>query len=676
MSKFVKIKFALLLVLGIAAAGCSTKKASKDLLLSTMDTTVNPADDFFLYANGKWIKNNPIPAAYSSWGIGNLIEDEIDSRLRAINEEASTKQNVLGSNSQKIGDFWKSAMDTVAIEKQGVTPLKSELNVISKIKSGNDALAVAALHHTYGLQSLFSMYVSQDQKNSDAMALYFCQGGIGLPDRDYFFNKDPHSVSVRNAYKTQYIPQMLKFAGVDPALAASIYKLEEGLAKASRKLEDLRDPYKNYNKVDVAGLNKLTPGIDWVGLLKIMKVPHVDSVIVCQPEYFSALAKLIKETPVETLKAYLTLDVIGEYSGTLCKAIDKAHFHFYGSVLMGAKEQRPRWKRVLSNEESVMGEILGQQFVSQFFSAKTKQRYEAMVENVKQAFGERIKRLDWMTDATKQKALDKLSKVGKKVGYPNKWKDMSGLHVTATSYTQNLMNAGKFWYAYELKKLGKPVDRTEWNMTPQTYNAYYDPSNNEIVLPAAIFAIPGWADEDVDDAIAYGYAAASTIGHEITHGFDDQGCQYDAKGNLVKWWSPADEANFKARTSKIVKQFSSFVVLDSLHINGEATQGENIADLGGVVIGWDAFTKTEQYKKGKKINGLTPSQRFFLGYALGWLYHPRNEALANQIMTDVHSPAALRVNGPFSNVDAFYKAFNVKPGNKMYVPDSLRVKIW
>lgn len=666
-----------LAILGLIAAGCSKSKSeSKDLLLSTMDTTVNPADDFFSYANGLWIKNNPIPAAYSSWGIGNVINDEIYDRLKKINEDALKDGGKVGSNAQKIGDFWYSGMDTVAIERDKFSPLKSDFDRIAKISNVEGVLAEVAYQHTLGIQPLFSMYVGQDQKNSAVMALYLEQGGIGLPDRDYFFNTDARTSKIRKEYQSGYLVNMLRLVGLPTSEAGKIYSLEENLAKASRKLEALRDPYKNYNKMAVADLSRLTPGIDWAKMFPMMKIQKVESVIVGQPEFFKQVAASLKSSSIDTWKSYLTLSLVGEYSSYLHNEINKETFRFYGTVISGAKEQRPRWKRVLGAEEGAMGEVLGQLFVKEFFPAHTKKRYEDMVENVKAAFGERIKKLDWMSDSTKAKAIHKLAKVSKKVGYPNKWKDFSKLTIDRGPYVLNMKRAGEFWYADNISKLGKPVDRSEWGMTPQTYNAYYNPSNNEICLPAAIFTIPGWSDDDIDDAIVYGYAAASTIGHEITHGFDDQGSQYDEKGNLVKWWTPADEAKFKERTQKIVKQFNGYVVLDSLHVNGEATQGENIADLGGIVIAWDAFTKTKQYKEGKKINGLTPAQRYFLGYALGWLGHHRDEALANQIMTDVHSPAKVRVNGPFSNVDAFYAAFNVKPGNKMYIPENQRVKIW
>lgn len=678
---FNKSKLLLISGLAIATISCNKQSASqKDFIKENIDTVANPGIDFFQYANGGWTKLNPIPSAYSRWGIGNLINDEIYDKLRKINEDAAKAEDAEGSNSQKIGDFWFTGMDTVGIEKQGIQPIKADLDRISAIKDITGVLNEIAYQHTLGDSPLFSMYVYQDMKNSDVMALYLNQGGIGLPDRDYYFNKDGRTAGIRKDYREKHLINMFKLSGMDDAASAKAaegtYKLEESLATSSRKLEDLRDPYKNYNKYAVADLNKLTPSINWNDLLTKMKIKKIDSVIVGQPEFFKQVEVSLKSVPVESWKEYLRWNLVSSSASYLNKALDDENFRFYGTVLTGKKEQRPRWKRVLSSEEAVMGEVLGQLYVKEYYSEKTKKRYEDLVEAIRDAYKERIKKLDWMSEPTKQKALAKLASMTKKVGYPDKWKDLSSLKIDRSSYLANMKRGSEFWYKYNVDKLGKPVDRNEWEMTPQTYNAYYNPSNNEIVLPAAIFLVPGWNDENIDDAVVYGYAAASTIGHEITHGFDDQGSQFDEKGNLKKWWTPEDEAKFKERCKMIVKQFNDYKVLDSLHVNGDATQGENIADLGGILLGWDAFVKTEQYKKGEKINGLTPAQRYFLGYAMGWLGHQRDESLANQIMTDVHAPANLRVNGPFANIPAFYDAFGIKQGDAMWRPDSLRVKIW
>ncbi len=375
-------------------------------------------------------------------------------------------------------------------------------------------------------------------------------------------------------------------------------------------------------------------------------------------------------------KEYLKWHLVNAFADRLSSPFEEENFHFKGTIMAGVKEQRPRWKRVQDATERAMGELLGQVYVKKYYSPETKERYVQLVNNMIAAFSERIKKLDWMSNSTKQKALYKLSRLTKKVGYPDKWKDFSKLSVDRSSYVRNTINDNLFWFNRDVNKLGKPVDRLEWDMTPQTYNAYYNPSNNEIVLPAAIFIIPGVPDSLIDDAVVYSYAGASTIGHEMTHGFDDDGRQYDAEGNLSDWWTKEDAEKFKARTELMVQQFNNYVVLDSMHINGKATLGENIADLGGLVIGYDAFKQTEEYKEGKPISGLTPSQRFWLGYAYSWLGHTRPEALAQQVLTDVHSPNFLRVNGPLSDISPFYDAFGIKDGDPMWRPSDSRVKIW
>ena len=657
----------------------NTKPEKVDILSANIDTTINPGEDFFMYANGLWIKNNPIPNSEASWNIGHMVQNDIYAKLKSINEEAASNKAQAGSNQQKIGDFYAIGMDSTTADQQGLMPLQDELNAINKIATAQQVLNVAAMQMQIGAGGMLGIGAQQDSKKSDQMALYIWQGGLGLPNRDYYFNNDSRTQKIRSEYQA-HIYKMLKLTGEDSITASknakAVYALESNLAKVSRKLEDLRDPYTNYNKMSLKQLNKFAPNIEWTAWLKNMGITGVDSVIVGQPEFVKALAAQIKSSPVATWKEYLKWHLVSNFASELSSSFDNEDFHFYGTVLQGKTQQRPRWKRVLDNEEAAMGEILGQLFVKDYFNENTKKRYENLVDNVVLTFEEHIKNLDWMSDSTKQKALSKLHHISKKVGYPDKWKDFSSLRIDRTSYAGNIKRANQFWYKYNINKLGKPVDRTEWDMTPQTYNAYYNPSNNEIVLPAAIFSIPGIKDEDADDALIYGYAGASTIGHELTHGFDDEGRQFDENGNLRSWWKAKDEELFKNKVQGIVKQFDSYSVLDSMHVNGKATAGENIADLGGIVIGLDAFKKTEQYKKGEKIGGLTPLQRYFLGYSLGWLGHQRNERLAQQILTDVHAPANLRVNGPFANVPEFYEAFHIDQKSKMWKNDSDRVKIW
>lgn len=655
-----------------------TKASKPDVLAANIDSTVNPADDFFEYANGGWIKKNPIPGDETNWGIAKLVQEDLYTRLKQINEDAQKKGEKTGT-SQQIGDFWFSAMDTASIEQKGLEQLRDELNKIAALQTPKDVMAQVAHMHTYGAGVFFGEGVSQDEKNSEVNAYHMSQGGLGLPSRDYYFNTDERTVKIRNAYPG-YVTTILKLTGIDSTTAkmkaAAIIALEAKLAKASRKLEDLRDPYKNYNKMAITGLNKLSAHIDWPATLQQIGVQHVDSVIIGQPEFYKTLDEVIAKENIQTLKDYLSYHLVSEFAPYLSKPFADASFDFYGKTIRGAQAQRPRWKRMLDAEEGAIGEALGQLFVKEYFNEMAKKRYEQIVENVRTAYKNRMEKLDWMTDSTKQKALHKLASITKKVGYPDKWKDFSALKIDRGPIAGNMMRANAWWNNYELNKLGKPVDRTEWDMTPQTYNAYYNPSNNEIVLPAGIFTVPGYRDEELDDALVYGYAAASTVGHEITHGFDDEGRQYDEKGNLRNWWSKVDEEQFKKRSDVLVRQFNAFNPVDTLHINGRQTLGENLADLGGILIGLDAFKMTETYKKGEKIAGFTPLQRFFLGYALGWLYSQRSEELATRLLTDVHAPAKYRVNGPFPNVAEFYEAFNVKPGNKMYIADSARVKLW
>ncbi|WP_337042136.1 M13 family metallopeptidase [Emticicia sp. 17c] len=677
-----KLRFICLIIGGFWLVSCqsgSKESSQRDILAEVVDTTVSPKDDFFKYAVGTWLKNNPIPASESAWGIGSLVQDETYKRLRTISEESAKGSTSAGSSEQKIGDFWFTGMDSVSIEKQGINPIKADLDRIAAIKDINGVLNEVALQHTYGIGTLFGAYIFQDEKNSEEQALHLYQGGLGLPDRDYYFNTDTRTANIRKEYKA-HLQRMFKLLGNDEATATQnaekVYALEEKLAKNSRKIEALRDPYKNYNKMDLAALEKLAPSMKFKDLFTAMQTPQVKSAIVGQPEFYTAVENLLKTTPIDTWKAYLNWHFVSSFASELSSPFAKEDFYFYRTVLRGVKEMKPRWKRVLDSEEQLLGDALGQLFIKNYYSEKTKKRYEELVKNIFSVYKDRIEKSDWMSDSTKKKALLKLSTVMAKVSYPDKWKDFSSLDIKRDSYVQNIIRANKWWYTYTTNKIGKPVDKTEWDMTPQTYNAYYNPSNNEIVLPAAIFFIAGFADEQLDDAIIYAYAGGSTIGHEITHGFDDQGRQFDEKGNLKDWWTKKDAEEYTKRAKGIIEQFDNYVVLDSMHVRGEATQGENIADLGGVVLGLEAFKKTEQYKSGKKISGFTPLQRYFLGYALAWMGHTRDEALANRIMTDVHAPGFLRVNGPVVNIDEFYEAFNIKPGDKMYRAPEKRVKIW
>ncbi len=667
----------ILVVASLNLISCNKKEVElSDPLVTNRDTLVNPADDFFKYANGGWFKNNPIPSTEQSNGIFRTIADTINNQIKQICEKSAQDESAeKGSNKQKIGDFYASGMDTIAINKAGISPLKSEFDKIDAIKDVPSLVTSIAHLHTIGASPAFSFYLGQDDKISTKYALFLGQGGLGLGNRDYYFNTDEQTVKIRTEY-VKHLQAILKLIGQNEAGATSIMKLETDLAKASRKLEDLRDPIKNYNKMTVASLGKITPNINWNLIFPVLGVAKADSVIVGQPEFYKALNTFVKSYSIEDWKTYLKWDLVNSYAAYLNSDIEKQNFKFYSTVMNGVSKQKPRWKRVVGQTDNYLGELIGQVYVAEYLPKGSKEKLLEIGNNIRDVYADHIKKLDWMSEATKVKALKKLSKIVMKVGYPDKWKDMSSMKIDRKSYCGNVIQANIWSYKDMINKYGKAVDRTEWSMNPQTYNAYYNPSNNEIVVPACNIIVPGFEGRMPDDAILYGIIGGSTFGHEITHGFDDQGSQYDENGNLNNWWTPEDLKKFQAKTKLIVFQFNKYTVLGNKHINGEATQGENIADLGGVVMGYEAFKKTAQYKNNQKISNLSPDQRFFLAYGYAWMVNTKDEALASQIMTDVHAPAQFRINGPLSNIPEFYKAFNVKLGNKMYQPDSLRVVIW
>lgn len=673
------------LLLGIAAlaiTSCQQKKAEEKASMkyidpANMDTTVSPGDNFFLYANGGWLKNNNIPESEGVWGRFELLRDDNMAKLHTLLDEAAAAKAKAGSAEQKVGDFYKSGMDTAAIDKAGITPLNDILARIDKIQDANGVIKEVAALHTQGNTQLFSFYVGPDDKDVTKMICQFAQGGLGMPDRDYYFNKDERTVKIREAYKA-YQVKMLVLSGMDEAsaqkAAAEVYAVEEKLAAASMTRTEMRDPYKLYNKFSVDEFSKKTPGIDWKTVLADMKVKNADSVIVGMPAFMTAMSKLVQTVPVSTWKTYLRFHIVNDMSPYLAKQFSDANFEFYGKSLSGLEAQKDRWKRVLRVIDGGIGELLGKTYVDKHFSPDAKDRMLKLVKNLQQTYQDRIMRLDWMSDATKQKAVAKLNTFVNKIGYPDKWRDYSKLDISADSYVKNIFASGAFDYDYMVSKLGKPVDRNEWFMTPPTVNAYYNPAFNEIVFPAGILAFP-FFDKDADDAVNYG-GIGGVIGHEMTHGFDDQGAKYDADGNLRNWWTDEDAKNFDAKTGVVVDQFNNYKVLDSVRVNGMLTLGENLADLGGLAIAYEAFQKTEQAKKGEKIDGFTPNQRFFLSWAQVWCTKARDAEIANRIITDPHSPAEWRTNGPLSNMPEFYEAFSIKPGDKMYRADSIRAKVW
>jgi len=670
------------LVLTTVTPSCKQAKYSSekgDALTAHIDSTTKAGTDFFQFANGKWFKQNPIPASEQSNGIFQLIQDTINAQVRKICESSAAIQQVeKGSNKQKIGDLFFSGMDSTLLNKKGISDLKSDFETIDKINDLNGIIKEAAYIHTVSSAPLFNLYIAQDDRNSSKYQVYISQGGLSLPDRSFYFDTDPMAKTIRDKFIIHAV-NMFKIMGFDPAVAKTsavrLMEMETGIAKTSRKREDTRDPIANYHKMTFKALSALTPNLDWKIFINASGLTKVDSVVVGQPEFLTALNTYLKKYTVADWKNYLKFQLL---EGVAAYMDDKTYmedFSFYSTTLRGVKEPKPRWKRVVEVTDGQLGELIGQVYVTEYLPKGTKEKLVEIGNAIKTVFAERIKALDWMSTTTKEKALKKLHAVIMKVGYPDKWKDLSALQTDRSSYVKNVMNANKWEFNYMIHKYGKPVDRTEWDMQPQTYNAYYNPSNNEIVIPGCNIIVPGYEGKMADDALLYSIIGA-TFGHEITHGFDDQGCKYDEMGNLSNWWTKEDSLKFNMKTKMIVKQFNDYVAVDNLHINGELTQGENIADLGGVIMGYEAFKKTVQYKNNELIAGLNPSQRYFLGYGLAWMLNMRPEAMANQIKSNEHAPAKWRVLGPLSNMPEFYSTFGIKKGDAMWRPDSLRVKIW
>jgi len=664
----------------LAAAGCKNKSDDQQRTVfydkSGMDTTVKPGDDFFMYANGKWIKNTKIPASETSWGTFNTLRDINEAHIHQILDDAAAHDDTANSINQKVGDLYKSGMDTAAIEKLGYDPVKPALAKIAAVRDYKDLVKLAADGFKTGDGFLLGFYVSPDDRISTKNAAHFDQTGLNLPDRDYYFKTDTASKKILDGY-AKYITKLFTLTGVDPATAANkasgVLRLETAIAQASRSPVQLRDPQANYNKFSVVAFQKQVPDIDLADAFKRMGL-QTDTILVGQPGYYTALNGLLKSQPIGAWKDKATFEAISGASTYLSKAFRDAHFDFFGKVLSGQKVERDRWKLMAEDVDGGLGELLGQLYVAKFFPPEAKKRMLELVNNLQAVYKQRIQNLDWMSAPTKEKALAKLAAFTKKIGYPDKWKNYDDVQISKDAYYQNEQSIAAHNYREMIKKIGKPVDRSEWGMTPPTIDAYNNPLFNEIVFPAGILQFP-FFDKDADDAINYG-AIGVVIGHEMTHGFDDQGRQYDKDGNLKDWWTKEDADKFKARVKVLIDQYSSFTVLDNLHINGELTQGENLADVGGCMIAYQAFKNTPESKSDTKIDGFTPDQRFFLSLSRVWQMKARDEAIRMSLSSNPHSPAKWRVNGPFSNMPEFYKAFNVKPGDKMYRPDSVRVKVW
>jgi putative endopeptidase len=649
---------------------------------SNMDTSTKPQDDFFMYANGGWIKRTQIPPEYSRWGSFNQLIENNNDALHNIAEKAEGIQidPRLAPETEKVSNYYASGMDEKTIEAMRTKPLDDEFKRIEAIKDRNGLLKEIAHLHGIGIGVLFGFGSGQDDKDSTHEIAQAVQGGLGMPDRDYYTKTDEASKKLRDQY-VEHVAKMLTLLG-EPAGTATenakkILALETKLAEASRTRVQLRDPEKNYNKMSVRELQELTPNWNWSDYFNDISLLEPGSINVRQPDFFKAADEVFKSAPLNDWKAYLRWHLINAAAEDLSKDFVDEDFTFNERVLRGTEKIKPRWKRVIASTDDAIGEALGKLYVAFYFPPEAKARALELVNNLKEALADRIKTLDWMDEPTKQEALKKLAAMGVKIGYPDKWLDYSLLSVDRGPFVLNAIRAAKFETTRDLNKIGKRVDPTEWGMTPPTVNAYYNPNRNEIVFPAGILQ-PPFFYANADDAVNYGGIGA-VIGHEMTHGFDDQGRQFDAAGNLRDWWTPESAAKFKERSQAIVKQYNEYEPLAGLHVNGELTQGENIADLGGVKLAYAALQKAldkHPEERNKKIDGLTPEQRFFLSFATIWKSKQRDEDLKLRLNTDPHSPARYRVNGPLSNLTEFQKAFNIPDTAPMVRPGDKRVNIW
>lgn len=666
-------------LLFLCSFSANISAALKGVDIDGMDLNINPADDFYEYSNGSWLRNNPIPETESHWSSFSVLSELntkiLYSLLVKVSENTNWKE---GTVQQKVSDYFASAMDTAEIKNRGIKAIKSYLSKIEAIATTNDVITQIALLHTIGADPLFSFYVMQDAKNSTQYIPYLSQDGLGLPDKDYYLKDDERSISIQNAYQKHLI-KTFELSGNYPESAQTfgkqVYILETDLAKSSMSRVELRDIEKQYNKIKIDSLKKLAPNILWDNYFKAIGVQTpIKEIVVMQPEYIKKANALFKTLSIQQWKSYLKWHLLKHTATKLHPEMEQEHFNFYGTTLTGVKEMKPRWKRMINILNETIGEAVGYLYVENNFTPEAKEKVNLMVDNIFEAFRERLRNLDWMSEETKEKAFEKLKTINRKLAYPDKWKDYSSLKIVRNNYAENFLQAKAFEYKRMIAKLGKSIDRDEWGMAPQTVNAYYNPLMNEIVFPAAIM-MPPFFDFNADDAVNYG-AIGAVIGHELIHGFDDMGSKFDANGNMQNWWNPDDAKKFSEKTKILVEQFNKFEVDKDLFVNGELTLGENIADLGGLAVAYDAYKNSQKGKKDILIDGFNGEQRFFIAWAQVWKDNMRAEFLRKLVLTDPHAPGKYRVIGPLSNLETFYKAFNVTDKNKMYRDKANRAVIW
>ena len=669
------------IALALMATSCNSKKEADQkggIRLANLDQTANPRNDFYQYACGGWMKANPLTDEYSRFGSFDQLAENNRTQIKSLIEELAKQQAQPGSVAQKVGDLYNIAMDSAKLNADGVAPIKEYLDKLAAIKDRNGLSQEIATMHRDGFGPFFGLYVGADDMNSSMNIAQIYQGGLSLGEREYYLDNDEHTKEIRAKFE-EHVAKMFQLAGftADEAqkAAADVMKVETRLAENSKSAVELRDPYANYNKISVAQLKKEVPEINWDVYFSTIGLKDLQEVNVGQMGEIKAVADLLKKEDLNVLKSYLQWNVINAASSYLSDALVAQNFDFYGKTLSGRKEMQPRWKRAVSTVNGVLGEAVGQMYTEKYFPAAAKERMTKLVANLQKALGERIQGLEWMSEETKVKALEKLAAFHVKIGYPDKWKDYSNLEIKNDSYWDNIVRSNHFDYDKMIAKAGKPVDKDEWLMTPQTVNAYYNPTTNEICFPAAILQYP-FFDMNADDACNYG-AIGVVIGHEMTHGFDDQGRQYDKDGNLKDWWTSEDAKNFKERAQVLVDYFNKIEVLPGLMANGELTLGENIADHGGLQVAYLALQKAmSENPLGKDENGFTPEQRFFLSYGNVWAGNIRDEQIRLQTKSDPHSLGRWRVNAALPHISMWYDAFGVKEGDALFLPVEERASIW
>ena len=664
----------------LATVACTNNKTMESgIRLENLDTTAVAGDDFYQYACGGWMKNNPLTGEYSRFGTFDKLAEDNKEQLRTLIADIAAQENAAGTVAQKIGDLYNMAMDSVARNERGMDPIRPVMERIAALKSNKEVMTLVAELSRKGMGSFFHVYIDADIMDSKQNLVQIYQGGIALGEKEYYLDTDEATTNIREAYK-KHIVNMFRLAGLDEKAAEkkmkAVMKIETAIAEKSYSATEQRNPAANYHKMTMAEMQDAFKGIDWNEYFTILGIDSLEELSVSQPEPLAEVARIISEEPTENIVAYLQWNLLDGCAGELSDAFGDESFDFYGRILSGRKEQQPRWKRAVGVVNSVLGEAVGQMYVEKYFPAAAKERMLTLVKNLQVALGERIDAQDWMSDSTKMRAHEKLNSFIVKVGYPDTWKDYTGLTIDTTkSYSENLMAANEFfWNDMIARKYGKPVDNTEWFMTPQTVNAYYNPTPNEICFPAGILQYP-FFDMNADDAFNYG-AIGVVIGHEMTHGFDDQGRQFDKEGNLSDWWAPGDGDKFKEKTQVLVDHFNKIEVLPGLFANGEFTLGENIADHGGLMVSYQAFKNATAKEALPTIDGFTPEQRFFLAYSTVWAGNIRDEQLRVYTKSDPHSLGRWRVNGTLPHIDAWYEAFGITPEHKLYIPAEERAQVW